>query len=51
MKYRTVRKFTEGTLKGLTHETTHSFYSKPGTRVDKPIGGSPYVIVSCEEVK
>ena len=47
MRYMVTRRFTGGTLAGLTHtgETRHQ--AKVGARVDKPIGGSPYVITEC----
>lgn len=47
MRYMVTRRFTGGTLAGLTHtgETRHA--AKVGTRVDKPVGGSPYVITEC----
>ena len=47
MRYMVTRRFTGGILAGLTHteETRHAAHV--GTRVDKPIGGSPYVIMEC----
>lgn len=46
-RYMVTRRFTGGILEGLTHagETRHA--AKVGTRVDKPVGGSPYVITEC----
>lgn len=47
MRYMVTRRFTGGILDGLTHtgETRHA--AKIGMRVDKPVGGSPYVITEC----
>lgn len=43
-KYTVTRTFTAGTLKGLTYTEVTSVEWKVGQRVDKPVGGSPYVI-------
>ena len=50
MRYMVTRRFTGGILAGLTHtgETRHA--AQVGTRVDKPIGGSPYVITECVRI-
>jgi hypothetical protein len=50
MRYMVTRRFTGGILAGLTHtgETRHA--AEVGTRVDKPIGGSPYVITECTQI-
>lgn len=40
-------RFIGGILEGLTHTNAKSCYMKPGTKILKPIGGSPYVVVSC----
>ena len=52
--YEVTRLFVGGFLNGLTHTSTqrHSegFQPKEGTLVAKPIGGSPYRIVSVKEV-
>lgn len=47
MRYMVTRRFTGGILAGLTHtgETRHAV--NVGTRVDRPVGGSPYVITEC----
>ena len=49
--YEVVVKFTGGLLVGLTHTTVQSWPRKVGQVVAKPIGGSPYVVVSCVEVR
>jgi hypothetical protein len=46
-QYETTRRFTGGTLDGLTYTETVRYYTKPGLVVSHPIGGSPYEIVSC----
>ena len=50
MRYMVTRRFTGGILAGLTHtgETRHA--AQVGTRVDKPVGGSPYVITECVRI-
>jgi len=49
--YTVTVEFTGGLLKGLTHTTTQSWPRRVGQVVAKPIGGSPYVVVSCVEVR
>lgn len=53
--YEVTREFIGGLLVGLTHTGTqrHSegFQPKEGTEVLKPVGGSPYRIVSVKEVE
>lgn len=53
--YEVTRLFVGGLLKGLTHTSVqrHSegFQPKEGTLVSKPIGGSPYRILTVKEVK
>lgn len=50
MRYMVTRRFTGGILAGLTHtgETRHA--AKIGDSVDKPVGGSPYVITECVRI-
>lgn len=49
--YNQTREFTGGNLKGLCYTCTTGVYMPVGTRVDNPVGGSPYIIVACVEVK
>lgn len=49
--YEVTRKFTDGTLVGMTHTEVISVKVDVGFRCDKPIGGSPYVIIACNEVE
>jgi hypothetical protein len=53
-KFKTVKRFTAGYLKDVEVEEIANYSQRPwteGTVVDHPImGGSPYIIVSCEEM-
>lgn len=42
--------FIGGLLEGLTHVSETTTYFKPGSKVLKPVAGSPYKVVSCVEV-
>ena len=44
------RKFTGGLLDGLTLEDVTTVKRRVGQVVDKPVGGSPYVITGCEPI-
>lgn len=46
MKYRIVKLFIGGLLKGLTYEYVSSVKFEVGFICHKPIGGSPYKIIS-----
>lgn len=52
--YVTTKRFTSGVMEGVTVTDTASYFSAPwqaGDRVDSPImGGSPFIIVSCERI-
>jgi hypothetical protein len=48
--FKLVRQFTGGLLDGLSHTEVVNFQVKPGTKVLQPIGGSPYIVVSCDPV-
>lgn len=48
--YKVTRKFTGGTLKGLTHTGVTSVYMPLGFKCSKPCACSPYVIVECVAV-
>lgn len=50
-KYLVTREFVGGVLKGTKVTQLTSVKFEVGFRCDKPIGGSPYVILACEEVK
>ena len=50
-QFRVVRLFIGGILEGLTHEEITSVEFKVGMEVLQPIGGSPYRIVSVQEVE
>ena len=45
--YLVTRKFVGGILDGLTFTERTTVKMEVGFRVEKPIGGSPYVIVEC----
>ena len=51
LRYMVTRRFTGGILAGLTHteETRHAV--QVGARIDKPVGGSPYVITECIRIE
>lgn len=48
--YIVTRKFTGGTLVGLTHTEITAVERRVGQVVDKPVAGSPYIITGCEPV-
>lgn len=50
-RYQITRKFTSGLLKGLTYTEITGVLMPVGFKCDFPIGGSPYSIISCREVK
>ena len=49
-KYRITRLFIGGLLDGLTHTELTSVEFSVGFECHKPIGGSPYRIISVERV-
>lgn len=49
--YEVTIRFTSGLLVGLTYTNRQDWPRKVGQVVAKPIGGSPYVVVSCNEVQ
>lgn len=49
--FKLVRKFIGGTLEGLTHEGVTSIFVRPGTRIENPVTGSPYEVISCEPLQ
>ena len=50
-QFRVVREFIGGILEGLSHEEVTSVEFKIGQEILHPIGGSPYRIVSVQEVE
>lgn len=44
-RYYITKYFTGGILKGLTYKEVTTALFTPGQRVDKPVGGSPYVVL------
>ncbi len=50
-QFRVVREFIGGILEGLRHEGISEVEFKVGQEVLKPVGGSPYRIVSVEEIE
>lgn len=48
--YEVTRKFTGGILKGLTYTEITAVSYPVGFVCKKPIGGSPYVILTCVRV-
>lgn len=51
-RYEVTIRFTGGLLEGLTHTNTQSWPRRVGQVVAKPCaGGSPYVVLSCYEVR
>lgn len=50
-KYQVTRQFTDGPLKGMTHTEVSVVGFPVGFKCDKPVGGSPYVILACTEVQ
>ena len=51
MKYQITKKFIGGVLEGLTITEQTSVLWKVGTRVEKPVAGSPYIIIEVKEIK
>lgn len=49
--YEVTREFIGGILNGLTHTETVSYKPTLGFVCHKPIGGSPYRIISVVKVK
>lgn len=49
--FKLTRKFIGDTLEGLTHEEVTPIFVSPGTRIEKPVAGSPYEVISCEPVE
>lgn len=49
-QYKVTRLFIGGILKGLTHTGITTVKFEKGFICNNPIGGSPYKIISCEEV-
>ena len=50
-KFKITIEFTGGILKGLTHESTQHWPREVGRHVKKPCAGSPYRVISCEEIR
>lgn len=50
MRYMVTRRFTGGILDGLTHTGETRYAAMVGARVEKPVGGSPYVITECTRI-
>lgn len=49
-RYKIIKLFIGGLLKGLTYEETRSFPMTVGFTCKHPVGGSPYKIILCEEI-
>jgi len=49
-RYLVVIRFTGGLLAGLEYTNTQDWPMTVGLRIDQPIAGSPYVVLSCTPV-